>query len=638
MAILPLQLARVSNLLRSGVATQSMARTQQELLEVQNQLSTGKRVNSPSDDPSSAAIIQQLQKTLSTRQGWSANINAAKSQLGAVDATLGDVNELLKQAQQIASQNVSSIVSADERKSAAAVVDSIYNQMFTVANKQFGDSYLFGADLATEPPFGQASGGVQFIGSSKTLSNTVDLSTQLGFQVGGDEVFGGRSARVSGSVDLSPQIVSSTRISKLRGALGDGVHLGSIRVSDGTTNAIVDLTGADSIGDITAAINGAGLTGVTASLGQFALTLTASGGANISIDEVGGGSTAADLGILMPVGAGANLPLNGASVGAKVTEFTLMSTISGGAGIDPTGFTISNGGQSKVISVNAGMSVEDLLNQINSAGLGVHAQINAAGDGIDVLNAVQGASMSISENGGTTATNLGIRSFSSATLLADLNDGKGVATVTGGDFSITTADGTITNVDLNAPLTMQDVINQINTAAAGKVTASFAGTGNGLVLTDNTVGVTPLSITPLNFSKAAADLGLMAAPASGNTITGADANQIVTPGIFSDLQKLRDALRGNSTSGITTAAEGLTVDAANVIQLRGTTGARVQELESRSERIDDENVATKALLSQLQDADMTETITQFQTLQNSLQATLQTTAQTLNLSLLDYLG
>ena len=47
MAILPLQLARVSNLLRADLATQAMAQTQQQLLEVQNELSTGKRVNAP---------------------------------------------------------------------------------------------------------------------------------------------------------------------------------------------------------------------------------------------------------------------------------------------------------------------------------------------------------------------------------------------------------------------------------------------------------------------------------------------------------------------------------------------------------------------------------------------------------------
>src|SRR5438552_6285989 len=103
MAILPLQLARVSNLLRTNLASQSISRTQKQLLDVQNELSTGKRLNLPSDDPGSAAIAQQLRKTLEQRDAYAANIKQAGDHLGEVDSTLGDLGDLLKQAQTIAS-------------------------------------------------------------------------------------------------------------------------------------------------------------------------------------------------------------------------------------------------------------------------------------------------------------------------------------------------------------------------------------------------------------------------------------------------------------------------------------------------------------------------------------------------------
>ena len=52
---------------------------------------------------------------------------------------------------------------------------------------------------------------------------------------------------------------------------------------------------------------------------------------------------------------------------------------------------------------------------------------------------------------------------------------------------------------------------------------------------------------------------------------------------------------------------------------------------------DDQNVATKAMLSNLEDTDFNEAITRFQTLQTALQANLQTTGRLLNLNLLDFL-
>jgi len=105
MAILPIQLARVSNLLRTSVSTNTISRTQKSLLEVQNELITGKRINVGSDDPGDAAVVQQLRKTLEQRAAYLNNVKQAGSHLGEVDSTLGDLTDLLQQAQDIASAN-----------------------------------------------------------------------------------------------------------------------------------------------------------------------------------------------------------------------------------------------------------------------------------------------------------------------------------------------------------------------------------------------------------------------------------------------------------------------------------------------------------------------------------------------------
>src|SRR5215470_2462461 len=146
MAILPLQLARVSNLLRTDVTQSTIAKTQQQLLEVQNELSTGKKLNAPSDNPGDAAIAQQLRKLLEQRQAYSDNLKSAGNQLSEVDSTLGDLSDLLNQAQTIASANVGSDVTPDARQSASAVVDALYRQLMDIGNHQFDGMYIFGGD------------------------------------------------------------------------------------------------------------------------------------------------------------------------------------------------------------------------------------------------------------------------------------------------------------------------------------------------------------------------------------------------------------------------------------------------------------------------------------------------------------
>ncbi len=623
--------------MQSSIATQNIDSTQAQLTQLEQELSTGKAVNVASDNPSAAAMIQQLQKTLSYSTQYSTNITQATSTLNQTESTLGNITTLLTQAQSIASANVSDTTSSDARSEAATVVDSIYSQIATEANSQYEGTYLFGTDNATTAPYNQSAGGMEFVGSTTTLTNTFEQGTQLSFQADPTTVFGGESASISAGTTLNPALEANDRISDLAGATGQGVTLGSIQIGNGTATATVDLSHANSIGDVINDINAAGLAGVTASLTENGIQLTATGGAQISVNEVGGDSTAQDLGILQTNAGAADAPLTGSSIGAKVTNFTLLSDLDGGTGIDPTGFNISNGTTSVNISMAGLNTVQDLVNAVNTSGMGVRAQINAAGTGIDLFNATQGSAITVSENGGDTATELGFRSFSPNTALSSLNNGNGVSQPTGNQFSITTADGTVTNVALSGAQTVQDVINQINTQAAGKVTASFATTGNGIVLTDDTTGTGTLAVTPIGGATTASDLGLTSA-ATGGTIVGTDVNPITVPGVFSALTALSTALRTNNTAGITAAAAQLQTASQTVTDANATIGSQVQELTSRSTDLSSQTLANQTLLSNFQDVDYTTAITQFQTLQDGLQASLEVSAKTLNESLLNYIG
>ncbi|MDB5333738.1 MAG: hypothetical protein JWP03_4889 [Phycisphaerales bacterium] len=641
MNIQPLQLARVSNLLSSSITQTQLTATEQQLLDVENQLSTGKRISQASQDPGAASIAIQLQKTLDTRQAYMGNLTQAQSQLGQVDTTLNNLTQLVQQAQSIASANVGSTVTASQRQGASAVVDSLYSQAVSLANTQFEGAYLFAGDKATAPPFVATAGGVQFVGSTNVLQNTYDAHTNLPFMVSGADVFGALSSRVQGTTDLTPNLTAQTRLADLRGANATGVHLGSILLGNGTTTKLVDLSHADNVGDVANAINAAGLGNISASITGQGLTLSTTGGDNITVQDVGGATTAADLGIARATGAGAGTALVGANVKPNLTVLTPVSALNAGVGIDLThGLKITNGSNSATVTFAASATVGDLLNTINGSGVAVQAQINSAGTGIDILNPTQGTQLTVSENGGTTAADLGVRSFGPASPLSELNNGNGVHLATGGpDFNITRSDGTTFSVTLAGSVTVQDVINKINTASGGVgLTAAFSNTTNGITLTDTAGGAGTLTIAQGNYSTAATDLGLTSAPAAGGTITGADVNPVTASGVFANLDKLRKALNNNDQAGITAAAQGLQGDYDRVVRVRGQAGARVQEMQSRQGQLQDQNLATQTLLSQMTDTDFAATVAKFQTLQTSLQATLATSAKVLQESLLNFLG
>ena len=638
MAIVPLQLARVSNQLRTSVSQNNITRTQQQLLQAQNQLATGKRLSVPSDDPGDAALVQQIRKALEQRVAFANNIRFASNHLAEVDTTLGEVADLLLQAQTIASANVGSDVTADQRLGAAEVVKALYSQVLGLANRQSDGVYIFAGDRSTQQPFVEAGGGVRFAGTANALRNVFAENTLLAFMENGAEIFGAYSSRVAGSQDLTPALTATTRLADLRGAGGNGIALGAFVLGNGTDSATIDLSGADSVQDVITRINAAGVGSITASIapGGAGLLLSAGPADDITVTELGG-TAAADLGILTTFGGGAGVNVTGQALGPRLTAFTPLSSLRGGSGIDATGLAITNGAANATIDPSSVSTVEGLLNAINGAGVGVLARINDAGTGIDIVNLTQGTAMWISEAGGTTATDLGVRSFSPESSLAELNGGSGVRTVTGADIRITRADGSSFDVDLSGLATVQDVIDAINAAdGGGGITASFASTGNGIVLTDTSGGSGPSSLAPVNFSPAARDLGLDQAW-SGTTLTGSDVNGVESAGVLGNLAKLIAALQTNDQAGITRASEGLSADYQRLANARGRAGARLAELEARRSHREDQALAARSLLSSLEDVDFNEAISRFQTLQLALQANFEMTGRMLNLSLLDFL-
>jgi flagellar hook-associated protein 3 FlgL len=639
MSIINTGLARVPDSMQMNSTMSSISKTQANLLQLENELDTGQQINTPSDNPAGATLIEQLNRTLSQNQSYLNNIQSASNLYSTTYTTLNGVSsDILNSAQTIASQNVGATATPTTRSDAAGTVQSLINQMLTLANTQFNGQYIFGGNSGSTAPFVANGNGIQYVGSTQGLSNAFDGSGLTPFTVAGSDAFSVLGGQVTGT-GLSPGVTGNTLISRLGGATNNGVGLGSIQISDGTTTKTVNLSSASDLQDVVNMINAAG-TDVTAAIGSDnqSLTLTAGGSDQISVKDIGAGQTAADLGILQSTPLAAGTPLSGQHLNAQVTASTLLSSLNGGAGISSAGLQIGDGTTTTTVNVPTSptATVQDLLNAINSSATFVNASINSNGTGINVVNSTSGRSLTIGENGGTTATDLGIRSFSPTTPLADLNSGQGVDNVSGADFQISKHDGSVVSVDISGDTTVQDVINSINTAA-GYTMASFSTTGNGIVLSDNSTGTGGFEVTSLNASTAASDLGI-AGSTSSNTLTGTDANPVEATGIFADLTALQTALQQNDTQGITAAAQKLATDATQVSNVQGTAGAQAKAMQNQQSDLSAQNTSLQTMLSNVQEVNYTTAVSQFQELQTSLQAALEAAGQTIHESLLNFLS
>ncbi|MFW6059105.1 MAG: flagellin [Phycisphaeraceae bacterium] len=643
-------MSRTTMLMSSNQLQGQLRETQRMLLEAQNQISTGKRYNSPSDAPDRTAAMLFLQQRLGERNQHNGNLQHTETMLNNVDSALGEANELLRDAKSLTLSQIGVGADSESRANAATDIDAKLQALMDLANRQFNNVSLFGGRAgagADGNVFESFLGGVRYLGSEDNLTGDTGLSNSPAMTATGNDAFGALSARIVSEVDLDPQASADTRITDIEGAQGEGVRLGTIQLDVNGTTANVDLTGVDKLGDVTTRINDA-INTIDPTAGALAINgpgfeLTANAGHTVTLADIGSGQTAADLGIdISATGA----TTAGGDLNRLLDPLTQLADL--GAAIDfASGLTITQGDKTKTADFSTAQTIEDLQNEIDQLDLGLRLQINKDRTGLNLVSEVSGIELSVGENGGTTAQDLGLRNFGVNTSLSDLRHGLGVETVEGeNDLEFALHDGTSFAVNLDGAQTVGDVINSIQAAATGAgltvgagndLEIGLAANGNGFVFTDNTAGGDDFRIDNAGTSHAADHLGIHRNAGGDATITGADKATVKVDSVFTHLIDLRDSLRNDNELGITLAGDKLDTDLerlANTQAQVGIEGRRVRDEQSRSQ---EQQVAEESMLSEIQDADLSEVITRFMQLQAQLQASLQSGAQNMQLNLLNFL-
>lgn len=638
-----ISVGRVSFNMRSLSLLNSLRNANRDLFLSQSRLSSGRRLLVPSDDPTDASAAIVLEGNLERQAHLLNNVGYAENFVSSTEAAINEISGLLTEARGLAVSSIDSFVSQSERNAAATVIDSILRELISVGNRQYLDVEMFAGRQVDAPPFSQVFGGVLYEGDTKSLQVRIDTLQEVAFNLNGDDLYGALSSEVSGFADLNPSLTANTRLSALNGATGLGVRAGSIQIieSSGPTTYTIDMSTAHTLQDVIDMVSAQTGGAITTSLSGSNLVLTGPG--NLTITEVSGGTMASDLGILRTTPTAS--PVTGLDADAKLTLTTTIASLNNGAGLTLGTLSITNGALSATVDLSSAVTIEDVLNALNVADVAVQAKINSAGTGIDVLNRLSGSDLRISENGGTTATDLGIRSYYVGTLLSELNGGSGVDIISGKpDLLITDSNGTEYSVNLDGDNTIQDVIDSINAVTGAAITASMTATGNGIRLVEAAPGAGQLSVTrPATVNSpsfAADDLGFtngQATTASNGEIVSGDVNGIQPAGVFSALIRLRDALRADNTGGISSAANELDNLLDQVNESRGIVGTTSASLSRRMDRVEEEFLVTEARLSELEDLDYAEAITEFTQIQTALQASMLTGSRLLSLSFLDFL-
>jgi len=177
---------------------------QQKQSTATQQVSTGRPVNSLSDNPAAAADVVFNHIQGSEDDQCLQNISDLSSQLQTADSALNSVVTAATQAISLGVEGANGNLSAANQQAIATQVTGIRDQILSLANQTYEGNYLFAGTATSTQPFvlnGAQPGGVQYNGNTHVNSIDISAENSININVPGSQIFTNPNGNLIGSLN-----------------------------------------------------------------------------------------------------------------------------------------------------------------------------------------------------------------------------------------------------------------------------------------------------------------------------------------------------------------------------------------------------------------------------------------------------
>ncbi|WMT40666.1 flagellar hook-associated protein FlgL [Paenibacillus sp. D2_2] len=214
---------RVTNNMMSSQLLLNLNRNGVRMNDLQTQLSTGRKLNKPSDDPVGITYSMRYRAELSSNSQHQANVDSALSWLDFNDTVVGQVGGIIQHLKELTVQASNSTNPQSALDSIKTEVEQLKEQLIDLANSKMNGKYIFNGENYDKKPY-------DFAKDANNLSDTINVgdlltdsgqinfivgdSIQLAINTSGNEIFGSPSEKDDDHL--------FTMIDRLTTALGNG--------------------------------------------------------------------------------------------------------------------------------------------------------------------------------------------------------------------------------------------------------------------------------------------------------------------------------------------------------------------------------------------------------------------------------
>jgi flagellar hook-associated protein 3 len=637
---------RITNKMMNSRVLANLSMASSRYLKLQTQASSGKRINKPSDDPLGITKDLNFRSRLSDISQFQTNINHAQSWLSFSDLALNNIDELISDAKDLATQLGNDTYDESARVAGATQARELFNSIIDAANSQYRNKYIFSGSKTNVPPIIANATGVMYQGDTQSLNIETDLRSYLQVNAAGSDFLTKAVTTLGDGFDLNPGIQPNMWLTELNG--GKGVEMGNGHLIINTLNGRydIDVSSAKNIQQVLDQINAAAIPNFTASISENGNSLdfedtTTHAMTNmtpLALLHNGQGITQVPGTFVIRTSDSAtsvNVDISAATTVGDVLASINNSLAAGGitnvtASIDPT--------ENRIILTDTNATPFDLVIEESSSNGTTAAELGIKGQMQGVLNGekLEPNHIMITEAaaGQTLAHDLGILKGSEFehiigddmnpkltyfTKISSLNNNSGIdlgmIRITNGlDY----ANVNLSSLNNNPDATVMDMIDLINRSGVG--VSTYINTDNTGIMIKSNYADRSLMVTEADSGRTASALGIFG-----------------SPDLLGNMMILEKGLSRNKTEEISATQDVFNKALDQLLTVRSKVGSRVVRANMTDEKLLSLETQVTKQLSEVEDADTLQVVTQLATAETIYQTSLASAAKIMQQSLLDFL-
>ena len=182
---------RISTMQQFNSGVRGILSNQESNKRTQEQISTGRRVLTPADDPIASTRILQLQQDISLREQYQKNVTASRNRLNLEESILAGVTDNIQRVRELTVQAGNGSQTFNDRNAIAAEIEERLKSIVDLMNtKDASNTYIFAGFKGETKPFQERpGGGVTYHGDDGERSLEIGSSTTVQTNDSGKRIF-----------------------------------------------------------------------------------------------------------------------------------------------------------------------------------------------------------------------------------------------------------------------------------------------------------------------------------------------------------------------------------------------------------------------------------------------------------------